>query len=838
MNSIPALFVIGRFRSGTTLVWNILRRTEKTCAYYEPFNDNLLEHLSSDTKPMLSHTGVDSYWDAYQGIKNNIADKFDRRFGINRLCLGGKDTYSELQTYIEWLISSCKKGQLPVLQFNRADFRIPWLKSRFPDVPILYIYRDPREQWLSIVKEQPKTLQKSVWLNTGYDLLIWSANLLPYLPNTVFSKIRHSYDRHYILWKISYALGRHYADHRISLDNELHRDTKNGIKKILEAAKLDLHAEDFSAMVTKSQKYKISKSQSDWFKESESHCNKLLEDSGLLKTIEEDKIFSPETVLNQELSDVLNDSIYPVCHEISMHRRNAILSSGEYNNERISRNIEYQNEKEHSAALIKLIEEAEKYAKSLEKSNSQKDREIKEERTYRKKENSDSEKQIKSLTATLKKSEKYTRSLEESNSQKDHEIEVERNTRIGIQEDASKQIEYLKTELDKLRQEYSNEKAYRDKENSDAENQIKSLHTTLKESEKYTRSLEKSNSQKDREIEEERSARLSLQENASKQIEPLKAELDKLRQEFSNEKAYREKENSDAENQIKSLTATVKEAEKYTRSLEKSNIRKDHDIEEERNTRISVQENASKQIESLKTELDRLRQEFINEKAYRNKENSDAENQIKSLTATLKESEKYTRSLEKSNTQKDREVEEERIYRKKETRDSEKQIKSIKGSLEESEQYLQSLIIEKENLEKGMARLSEARERELTDAGLQIEALTTSMNEARTYTISLEKELQKTQKESKSQSLDISSLKDKFERINTEYNELSVKHEGYVRESDGKIRIMSEKLETEEVKMQALVAEVENLQEYLMKIESNKLAGMLLKLFKIDRVKP
>ena len=39
------IFITGRFRSGTTLLWHTFNALDDYCAYYEPCHDNLLAHL-------------------------------------------------------------------------------------------------------------------------------------------------------------------------------------------------------------------------------------------------------------------------------------------------------------------------------------------------------------------------------------------------------------------------------------------------------------------------------------------------------------------------------------------------------------------------------------------------------------------------------------------------------------------------------------------------------------------------------------------------------------------------------------------------------------------------
>jgi hypothetical protein len=52
--SARPIFITARFRSGSTLLWNMFRRLRGYRAYYEPCHPNLLAHIQF-TKPMASH---------------------------------------------------------------------------------------------------------------------------------------------------------------------------------------------------------------------------------------------------------------------------------------------------------------------------------------------------------------------------------------------------------------------------------------------------------------------------------------------------------------------------------------------------------------------------------------------------------------------------------------------------------------------------------------------------------------------------------------------------------------------------------------------------------------
>jgi hypothetical protein len=64
------VFITGRFRSGSTLLWNIFRNLPDCTAYYEPHNERRWfdpQSRGSHTDP--SHRQVSDYWLEYQGLE-------------------------------------------------------------------------------------------------------------------------------------------------------------------------------------------------------------------------------------------------------------------------------------------------------------------------------------------------------------------------------------------------------------------------------------------------------------------------------------------------------------------------------------------------------------------------------------------------------------------------------------------------------------------------------------------------------------------------------------------------------------------------------------------------
>src|SRR5690348_9121883 len=69
-HTTPApVFITGRFRSGSTLLWNIFRSVPGCRAYYEPLNERRWFDPSRRGERIdRTHLGVEDYWREYDGL--------------------------------------------------------------------------------------------------------------------------------------------------------------------------------------------------------------------------------------------------------------------------------------------------------------------------------------------------------------------------------------------------------------------------------------------------------------------------------------------------------------------------------------------------------------------------------------------------------------------------------------------------------------------------------------------------------------------------------------------------------------------------------------------------
>lgn len=227
------IFVTARFRSGSTLIWNLLRQVKGLTTYYEPCHDNLLAHIQADTPVQDSHRCVASYWDEYKPLVEELPALHRHEFGVTDLLLEAADEWPGLEKYIGALIE--RSPERPVLQFNRMDFRLPWLKARFPNATTIHLFRNPRDQWHSMTRGLPEDRRPHPDEN-AYDLVLWAVALSGSFPFLLGPHIDHSYKRHYLLWRLSYLMGRRLSDLSLSFDEDFCRHPETGAARLLAVA--------------------------------------------------------------------------------------------------------------------------------------------------------------------------------------------------------------------------------------------------------------------------------------------------------------------------------------------------------------------------------------------------------------------------------------------------------------------------------------------------------------------------------------------------------------------------------------------------------------------------
>lgn len=269
------IFVTARFRSGSTFLWQLFRQLEGVTAFYEPLNERQwIAETSNNPDP--THIGVSSYTDEYQGL-HHLAHLFDPIWAFRRLYLDEKDNEPQLAAYIRSLIDAAS-GRA-VLQFNRTDFRLAWLKAHFPEAHILHLYRNPREQWVSVIRKSGRELALDLqgWgPEQGKDLFYtyeWCRNLQGIFPFLDPLQEEHPYFFHYALWRLSYLFGASFSDISIAYES-LIEDMEGVLGSVLQTFGLpktnltELNRLNRGRLDNRAREY----APEDWYAEIETSC--------------------------------------------------------------------------------------------------------------------------------------------------------------------------------------------------------------------------------------------------------------------------------------------------------------------------------------------------------------------------------------------------------------------------------------------------------------------------------------------------------------------------------------------------------------------------------------
>jgi len=277
----PPLFITARFRTGSTMLWNLFRQLPETRVYYEPLHEQLLSYIKYPIQVDKSHFFVKSYFDEYQDIPN-ATSLYHSDFANHKLFLESEETYPELRAYIHALIESVSPEKTAVLQFNRIDFRLAWIKRNFPDARVLHLSRDPRDQWYSTLAGFSGDIDSLVDFDQ-YSLATWARDLYKQFPFLATPQIEHAYQRFYYIWKLSYLAGQRLSDLSIAYE-EILAEPRRLLTQILNFSSLysDSNLETcLGVVVSKPERAWIKDRNDDWFSDLEQKCEQVLDELGL-----------------------------------------------------------------------------------------------------------------------------------------------------------------------------------------------------------------------------------------------------------------------------------------------------------------------------------------------------------------------------------------------------------------------------------------------------------------------------------------------------------------------------------------------------------------------------
>ncbi len=214
------IFVSARFRSGSTLVWQIFNMLPDFTAYYEPFNER--RWFDPDARGNLvdsTHRGVSDYAANYQNLKG-LDQYFDTLWASKKLAMGQGATDANMVAFLEQLIRTAPKR--PLLQFNRVDFRLAFLKEVFPRACIVHLRRNPRDCWRSTLREHdndPNWNLLTFQPFCNFYLLPWYRDLSIVFPEMLRPAAQtHPYEIYYLIHRLSELFARRDANFFISYE--------------------------------------------------------------------------------------------------------------------------------------------------------------------------------------------------------------------------------------------------------------------------------------------------------------------------------------------------------------------------------------------------------------------------------------------------------------------------------------------------------------------------------------------------------------------------------------------------------------------------------------------
>jgi len=234
IHDVPCLFISARFRTGSTFLWQLLSLVEELTPYYEPFNERKwVCEVGQNTATDPSHLGVKNYTSNYEGL-SALASLHSTDWAYKKLWMDEHSFDLNMEQYVRGLVEKAKG--FPVLQFNRADFRLRWLRKNFPACKILHLVRNPRNQWLSSLRGQTMAHDIALKDFQAYDrfyLLPWADDLKDVFPALALPETAPAYLLFYILNRLSEIYGQQEGDLTIQYE-QLAANPMAGLQQILD----------------------------------------------------------------------------------------------------------------------------------------------------------------------------------------------------------------------------------------------------------------------------------------------------------------------------------------------------------------------------------------------------------------------------------------------------------------------------------------------------------------------------------------------------------------------------------------------------------------------------
>lgn len=274
-----AVIITGRFRSGSTFLWNVFRAGGGFTSYYEPLNERRwFDPATRGSRVDSTHKNVDDYWREYEGL-TELGKYFRPEWNHRDLYMAAGFHDPDMKRYVEVLIE--RAPLRPVLQFNRIDFRLPWIRWNFPEAMVLHLYRHPRDQWwstfLGAAPFPASGRMEDFEPHDKFYLKSWARDLTYHFPFLEERAIEHPYQAFYFIWKLSYLFGKKYAHVSVSYEDII-ENPRLELGRLLEL--LDARDFDFrkvEPLISPPSRGKWRQyAPEDWFRRHETICETVL----------------------------------------------------------------------------------------------------------------------------------------------------------------------------------------------------------------------------------------------------------------------------------------------------------------------------------------------------------------------------------------------------------------------------------------------------------------------------------------------------------------------------------------------------------------------------------
>jgi len=159
---MKSIIVSSRFRTGSTLLFQLLSQDQRYHCYNEVLHPHIPIWMEADIEKhremnqILAHDNV-RYFSEYENLDRQIFSELHSiDFTINDLVMTSESHSEQLERYLRYLLYDSTDKPV-ILNCNRVDYRLSWIKKKFPDVIIINL----RRHITGIVNSYGKVLKRA-----------------------------------------------------------------------------------------------------------------------------------------------------------------------------------------------------------------------------------------------------------------------------------------------------------------------------------------------------------------------------------------------------------------------------------------------------------------------------------------------------------------------------------------------------------------------------------------------------------------------------------------------------------------------------------------------------